>query len=67
MFYQMAKKAQYYYYIKLRLATCMPSKCENNDLELLGKQGKCSLGATINKNSNVHLIGIGEERRGEQK
>lgn len=40
MFYQFAKKAHYFYYIKLRLATCMPSKCDKNDLELLGKQGK---------------------------
>lgn len=40
MFSHLAKKAHYFYYTKLRLATCMPSKCEKNDLELLGKQGE---------------------------
>jgi len=39
MFYKLAKKAQYFYYTKLRLATCMPSRCEKSDLEQLGKQG----------------------------
>lgn len=40
MFNHLAKKAQYFYYTKLRLAACMPTKCENSDLEKLAKEGE---------------------------
>lgn len=40
VFNTLAKKAQYYYYTKLRFSTCMPTKCDKNDIELLGMQGK---------------------------
>lgn len=40
MFHGLAKKAQYFYYTKLRLATCMPSKCTPADMDLIGEQSK---------------------------
>lgn len=45
MFHELARKAHYFYYTKLRLATCLPSKCDKSDLELLGGQSKYWIGA----------------------
>lgn len=43
MFRGFAKKVQYFYYTKMRLATCMPSKCAKSDLDLIGEQSKYQL------------------------
>lgn len=40
LFNHFAKKAQYFYYTKLRLGTCMPTKCSKSDVELLAKTGE---------------------------
>lgn len=40
MFHGIAKKAHYFFYTRLHLATCLPSKCDQADLDAIGQQSK---------------------------
>lgn len=55
MFNMLAKKAQYFYYVKLRLATCMPSKCSQRDLESIGERGKWRRGILFAR-ARAHFV-----------
>lgn len=36
----LAKRAQYFYYVKFRLGTCLPSKCSLADVQKLANVGE---------------------------
>lgn len=37
---EVAKKAQYFYYVTFRIGACLPSKCSHQDVERLAQSGK---------------------------
>lgn len=39
---ELARKAQYFYYVKFRLGACLPAKCSSDDVQRLAQVGKIS-------------------------